>query len=176
MKKPSLIQRLTGNVSYDDEYDDDFFDDEHHTAQERSDIRKVANAGVEAPRMWGDEADVADDELDGGGDLPIDMYETDNAIIINTLVAGVDPNELDIAITRDTVTISGSRYMQEQIMEDDFIARELYWGTFSRTISLPDEVVIDEAEAHGRHGFLQIILPKFNKTRSARLRVKSTSK
>lgn len=175
MKKPSLMQRLTGNVQYNDEYDDGFFDEKNNTEREREDIRKVADAGIQSPHMWGG-PEEAEDDIDGVGDLPVDMYETDNAIIINTLVAGVDPNELDIAITRDSVTISGSRYMQDQIMEDDFIARELYWGAFSRTISLPDEVVIDEAEAHGRHGFLQLILPKFNKTRSTRLRVKSAAK
>lgn len=167
MKKPSFIQRLTGATDYDEyeEYDD-FYEEE--TPEMREDIEKIADAGAE-PDMWED--DVHEPEE---GELPIDMYETDDAIVINTLVAGVDPSDLEISITRDKVTIRGSRLAPEHVADEEFMHRELFWGSFARTVELPDEVVIDESEAKEQHGLLRITLPRLDKHRSTRLPVKTT--
>lgn len=166
MKAPSFLQRLTGNTNdydtYDDEYDE--MEEELHT---REDIRRVANAGAHPETMW------EEPDTDEEGELPIDMYETDDAIILNALVAGVKPSDLEISITRDSITVRGARFMPEHVPDDAFTHKELFWGSFSRTVELPDEVVIDEAEAHESHGLLHIILPRLDKNRSARLSIKS---
>ena len=107
------------------------------------------------------------------GELPVDMYQTGDAVVIRALVAGVSPEDLDIAITRDMVTIKGIREEQQEAPDDDYYHRELFWGSFSRTLLLPEEVLIDEAEAQEKHGLLEIRLPKVDKDRSARLKVKS---
>lgn len=107
------------------------------------------------------------------GELPVDMYHTGDAIIIRALVAGVSPEDLDIAITRDMVTIKGVREEIQEVGEDDYYHRELFWGSFSRTLLLPEEVLIDEADAQEKHGLLEIKLPKVDKDRSTRLKVKS---
>ena len=92
--------------------------------------------------------------------------------MIKTMVAGVRPEDLDISITRDMVTIRGKREGERTVNEPDYFHKELYWGTFSRTILLPQEVEVEEAEAIEKHGLLIIRLPKLNKNKQAKLKVK----
>src|SRR5690606_26972310 len=113
------------------------------------------------------------EERDEAGELPVDMYHTGDNVVIRALIAGVSPDDLDIAITRDMVTITGSREEDQEAPDEDYYHRELYWGSFKRTILLPEEVHIDEAEAREKHGLLEIILPKVDKDRSTKLKVKS---
>ena len=109
------------------------------------------------------------------GELPVDMYQTGDSIVIRALVAGVSPEDLDIAITRDMVTIKGHREEDQEAPDEDYYHRELFWGAFSRTLLLPEEVLIDEAEAKEQHGLLQITLPKVDKDRSTKLKVRTNS-
>jgi len=71
------------------------------------------------------------------------------------------------------VTIKGMREEMQEAADDDYYHRELFWGSFSRTLLLPEEVLIDEAQAQEKHGLLEIRLPKVDKNRSTRLTVKS---
>ncbi len=73
------------------------------------------------------------------------------------------------------VTIKGKREEAREVSEDDYFHRELYWGSFSRTILLPEEIDVEAAEATERHGLLMIKLPKIDKRRQTKLRVKATS-
>jgi len=107
------------------------------------------------------------------GQLSIDIYQTHTDIIIQTMVAGVRPEDLQINITRDLVTIRGRREAARTIDDSHYFARELYWGTFSRTISLPQEIEPEEAEAIEKHGLLTIKLPKIDKNRQTTLKVKA---
>ncbi len=109
------------------------------------------------------------------GELAVDVYQTNDEIIIRAMVAGVRPDNLDIAITRDMVTIRGNRTTTEEIRDDSYFFRELYWGSFSRTILLPQEVEAEEAEATERNGLLTIRLPKIDKGRQTKLKVKSNA-
>lgn len=156
-KKPSFFDRLTG-TQYDDSFDS--FEEE---------------MGDEAPTMMEGEdatATVPVQEDSGEAQLTVDVYQNDNEIYIRALVAGVRPDDLDVSITRDMVTISGKRVEQKEIDEDDFVYRELFWGTFSRTVVLPAEVDVDAAEASEKHGLLTIKLPKLNKDRQTKLKVR----
>jgi len=108
------------------------------------------------------------------GVLSVDVYETTNDIIIKTMVAGVRPEDLDISITRETVTIRGKREEDRTVSAEDYFHRELYWGVFSRTVVLPKEVDIEEAEAIEKYGLLILKLPKIDKHREARLKVKGS--
>jgi HSP20 family protein len=101
------------------------------------------------------------------------MCQTPTEIIIKTMVAGVRPEDLDIAITRDMVTVRGRREEEYESKDNDFFHKELYWGSFSRTIILPVEIEIEEAEASEKHGLLTIILPKVDKNRQSKLKVKA---
>jgi HSP20 family protein len=107
------------------------------------------------------------------GQLAIDMYQTPDEIIIKTMIAGVKPEDLDISITRDMITIRGKRLESYEESNNDFFHRELYWGSFSRTIVLPAEIEIEEAEANEKHGLLTLLLPKIDKNRQSKLKVKT---
>mgnify|MGYP001613538126 FL=1 len=89
------------------------------------------------------------------------------------MVAGVRPDDLEISITRDMATISGKREESRIIDEDNYFAKELYWGKFSRTISLPQEVEPEEVDATERHGLLTIRLQKVDKEKKNSVKVKS---
>lgn len=106
------------------------------------------------------------------GELNVDVFQNQNEIVIKTMVAGVKPEDLDVAISRDMVTIKGKRENERMIADDDYFHRELYWGTFSRTVVLPQEIDVDAAEAIERHGLLIIKLPKLDKNRQTRLKVR----
>ncbi|HXK34931.1 MAG TPA: Hsp20/alpha crystallin family protein [Candidatus Paceibacterota bacterium] len=112
-------------------------------------------------------------EFDEDAQLSIDLYQTPNEIILQTMVPGVRPEDLAVEIGRDQVTIRGKREINRAITDDNYFVRELYWGSFSRTISLPAEVDPEEAEAVEKHGLLLIKLPKIDKEKKAIVRVKS---
>lgn len=163
IKKPSFLERITGSIKLDHSKDDGFNDQE-----------PIADAGIDeevdlhqTPNTWTEE------EGEQEGELPIDMYQTRDSIVIRALVAGVSPEDLNISITRDMVTLRGQREEVQEAPDEDYYHRELFWGSFSRSIVLPEEIVIDEAEAKEKHGLLEITLPKLDKGRSARLTVKS---
>jgi HSP20 family protein len=165
MKKPSFLDRLTGGGQAD-EYDR-ILDDKHQFGED--DDLAVEETYQEEEEWEADgQAGTPQD-----GELPVDMYQTDDAIIIRALVAGVSPNDLEISITRDMVTLRGVREEFQEAHDDGYFHRELFWGSFSRTLVLPEEVAIDEAEAQEKHGMLEIKLPKLDKHRTTQLRVKS---
>ncbi len=106
------------------------------------------------------------------GELAIDMYRIENALILQTMIAGVQKNDIDITLTRDSLTIEGARRREDlgEVYEEYF--QELYWGPFERSIALPEEVDIEEAEAHEHHGLLTIILPLVDKHKRTHLKIK----
>lgn len=189
MKKPSLFERLTGSVAihdYDDSFDDEpefggQRDRERDRDRDRDRMRSRSRMREEdfeddfpIEETWVEEEEV-EDETPQTGELPVDMYQTSDNIIIRALVAGVKPETLDISVTRDTVVISGQREEFQEAADDNYYHRELFWGGFTRTLILPEEVVNDESEASERHGLLEIKLPKLDKNRSTQLKVKSGS-
>ena len=106
-------------------------------------------------------------------ELSIDLYQTPTDIVIQTMVAGVKPEDLELSIARDIITIRGKREEQRVIDEDNYFTKELYWGKFSRTVSLPAEVEPEEVEATERHGLLTIKIQKVDKQKKNSVKVKS---
>ncbi|MCI0619912.1 Hsp20/alpha crystallin family protein [Candidatus Wolfebacteria bacterium] len=156
-KKRSFFERLTGAINTED---GGFLDEIEPTAKGKASTRR------EREEEWmGEEAEAAQ--------LTVDMYQTPDDIVIKTIVAGVAPDELDISITREMVTITGRREHMEDVLNDDYFHRELYWGAFSRTILLPEEIDVELAEATEKHGVLTIRLPKIDKKKQTKLSVKS---
>lgn len=107
------------------------------------------------------------------GELAVDVYQTPTHIIIKAMIAGVRPDNLDVTIARDSVVLRGKREASAEASSDDFFYQELYWGAFSRTIVLPQEIDTDGAEASEKHGLLTIRLPKLDKRRQMKLKVRS---
>lgn len=107
------------------------------------------------------------------GELTVDIYDRGDAIVIQSTVAGVKPEDLDISITSDTVTIRGKRIPQEKIEEKNYYYKELFWGAFARTVILPEEIEDSEAEATMKNGLLTIVLPKKTRRTIHKLKVKA---
>ncbi len=149
-KKRSFFERLTGSVNVDDE-------DEIETKGKNTDTN--GNAWME------EENDEAE--------LTVDVYQTNNDIVVQTMVAGVKPEDLEITVGRDMVTIKGKREESRTINEENYFSKELYWGKFARTILLPQEVESEEAEASEKHGLVTIKIPKIDKHKKTNLKVKS---
>ncbi|MFA6554021.1 MAG: Hsp20/alpha crystallin family protein [Candidatus Paceibacterota bacterium] len=152
--KPSFFERLTGSVRL--QKDD-------------------SESSLSAKLRKDDDEDTSwtDKETEQEGELTVDVYQTPEMIVIKSMIAGVRPEDLDISITRDLVTIRGKREEEQIASDDDFFTRELYWGSFSRTVTLPVEIDVDEAEAIEKHGLLILKLPKLDKKRKSKLKVKT---
>ncbi len=159
--KRSFFERLTGAVN----------------PREREEVSAPLEAGRRLPVKQNGKKPVAlgnDETPQEEGELTVDVYQTADDIVIKTIVAGVRPDELDISITRDMVTIRGSRQEASEVNVGDYFHRELYWGSFSRTILLPQEIDVDGSEASERHGLLTLKLPKLDKSRQTKLKVRTS--
>lgn len=106
------------------------------------------------------------------GQLTIDVYQTPTDVIVQAFVAGLKPEDLDISIAQDMITLQGKREDSRRIEKDNFFYQELYWGSFSRSFLLPQEVDADEAEASMKGGILTIKLPKIDKGRIQKLKIR----
>ena len=126
--------------------------------KEKEDILKIS----------GEDFDFDDAE----GHLTIDVYQNEENIVIESTIAGVNTDDLDIAITPESVTIKGHRQKKEKVKKDDYLYQECFWGKFSRSIILPQEIDPDKSSASLKEGILKIVLPKVHKTRSKKVRVK----
>lgn len=159
-KKQSFFSKLVGRDDYADYFDD-----------------PGANRAIFEGEGAARHARLTPRNEEGGeeptGELAVDVYQTPEAIVVKAFIAGVQPNSIDIALTREMLTISGTRQDEREVDEEHYFQRELYWGAFSRTILLPEEVDVDGAEASEKHGILLIRLPKINKKRETKLKVKS---
>lgn len=160
-KKPSFFQRLTG-VSASDEFES--FDEEVS-------VRSAEAAAVATPsgETWDDMT-----EESAEGQLTVDVFQTPDEIVIRSIVAGVRPDDLDVSISRDMVTIRGTREENKEVADDGYFVQELFWGTFSRTILLPAEIEVEGAQASEKNGLLTLRLPKIDKNRQTKVKVRSS--
>ncbi len=151
MAKPSFFQRLTGSVPTE-EYEDDSYDETEggHNAY---------------PAHY--------DETPTGSELRVDVYQTNDAIVLRAFTPGVPPGNVELSLTRDMLTINAKRDDSKEAPEESYFTRELDWDPLQRTILLPSEVDIDLAEASEQHGVLTIRMPKINKDRETKVKVRS---
>lgn len=156
-KKPSFFERLTGSHYYGEE--------------ERIEPKFSDNARLTKSKTIVEEMSEEDEN---DAQLTVDVYQTPDEIVIEAMIPGVKPDDLDVSITREMVTIRGSRERTRSVEDDQYFFKELFWGSFSRTILLPQEVEPDQADAREKNGVLIISLPKSDKNKTHKVRVKSS--
>ncbi|MDD3487793.1 MAG: Hsp20/alpha crystallin family protein [Candidatus Pacebacteria bacterium] len=105
------------------------------------------------------------------GELAIDLCETKDELILQAAIGGVNINEIDISITNDMITIRGERNREGKDKIDKFYYSECFWGPFSRSLILPQEINADKAKASIKNGLLSIYLPKLIKTKKKTLKI-----
>lgn len=189
-KKSGFFDRLLTTVQEEDEKPkNNRYDDEVEEEVEEAPIKRKSRSvsvddedegyshkkpqAVSKTQIDYDLSGDDDEEEEVEGELSVDVYQTPTEIIVEAMVAGVKPDDLHIAITRDMITLKGRREGNKEVNHDDYFYKELYFGTFSRTIILPSEVDIEQADAVEKHGLLIIRLPKLDKARQSKIRVKS---
>ncbi|QQG45998.1 MAG: Hsp20/alpha crystallin family protein [Candidatus Niyogibacteria bacterium] len=143
----SFLERLTGSLP---------------ASEEEKTFHFKGEGGEKAPLPQ------ANDE----GQLLVDVYQTPEDVVIQSVVSGVKPDELDVAITQEMVTIRGKREKSHHVSDDNYFYQELYWGSFSRSILLPQEVDVEASEATLKNGLLTVRLPKLDKAKIQKLKIK----
>jgi HSP20 family protein len=106
------------------------------------------------------------------GQLNIDMYQTKDNVIIKSTIAGVRPEDMDITVANDMVTIKGARHREENVGDDDYFYQECYWGNFSRSVIIPVDIDSEHIEADLKDGILTIVVPKAAKAKTKKIKVK----
>ncbi len=106
------------------------------------------------------------------GQLNIDMYQTKDNIIIKSTIAGVRPEDIDITVANDMVTIKGSRRKEEKISQEDYFYQECYWGSFTRSVLVPVDIDSENIEADLKDGILTVVVPKAAKAKTKKVKVK----
>lgn len=175
-EKKSFFERLTGakripegggqNQEYNFSGTPSYGAQTIHTQMSTEDDYAVETAAQNAPaeeENWAGESE---------GQLTIDVYQTDNDIVIKSTIAGVKPEDLDVSINNDMVTIRGDRKNEEVVEGENYYYQECYWGTFSRSVILPVEVIADKAEAAMKNGILTVRLPKADTTKTKKIQVR----
>lgn len=109
------------------------------------------------------------------GQLTIDVFQDADNIFVQSAVAGVDPDDLDVNITKEAVTIRGKRERTQKVEEEDYFYQECFWGSFSRSVVLPQAVDPDKSSASLKNGVLTVKMPRLDRKKGKSVKVKTSS-
>ena len=160
-------EELDEGDDYSDETDLEYEDDEEEETEEPA-PKPQKPAQVSTPISKQDEDWMTDYE----GALNIDMYQTKDNVIIKSTIAGVRPDDIDITVANDMVTIQGTRSREEKITDDNYFYQECYWGGFSRSVIVPVDIDSEHIEADLKDGILTVVIPKAAKAKTKKVNVK----
>ena len=110
---------------------------------------------------------------DGWSAPAIDMYQTDDEIVVKASLPGVKADEVQINITGEILTLKGETKQVEEKKDKAWHMREQRWGTFERAIALPTEVTANKAKAEFENGILTITLPKAEEVKPKIINIKA---
>ena len=132
---------------------------------------ELAKAGGTVAERKSTRKEIAREEI-GEGVLTLDVYRTATEVVVESAIAGVKPDDIDIDVTPDSITIRGERRKEMEVKEENYDLQECYWGRFSRSVILPEEVDAENAKAELENGILTIRMPKRIRSGSKKLQVK----
>ena len=176
--KKSFLERLTGAKTIEtDAYESenemsikpsvDFYEE-----RERETEILTNSSPHQFSRETREEGSLSAGTDDHEGQLTVDVYQTDNDVVIKSTIAGVKPEDLDVSINNDMLTIRGERKSEEQVSEENYYYQECYWGSFSRSVILPVDVIADKIEASMKNGILTVRMPKAASNRAKKIQVR----
>ncbi len=134
---------------------------------EESETSKQGSARSNSLQALQDQPEWIDQEPEEG-QLSVDVYQEGDTIIVKSTIAGIEPEDVDISITNDMLTVRGTRKQEKTHSAREYFFQECYWGAFSRSIILPVEVDVKKIDATIKNGILTIVLP--------RLKIKTSKK
>ncbi len=147
--------------------DDLLIEDELAAAFLNDDELTTNNVAVSAPA----EDSWDDSEEEFPGQLAVDVYETDDKLVVKARTAGVNKEELDVSISDGILTISGTLNSGDESDATNWHIQECYWGEFSRTLALPVSVKEDEVAAILKDGVLSISFSKVKQEQAKKIQV-----
>ena len=106
------------------------------------------------------------------GVLPVDVYGTEDSVVVEAAFPGIKPEDVDISITGDTLTIKGETKFEEKVERENYFRQERRYGSFCRAVTLPGGLENDKAEADFEDGVLTITFPKSEEVKSKSIKVK----
>lgn len=107
-----------------------------------------------------------------GSDVALDVYETDDDIVLKASVPGVKPEDIKITLVGNTVSIEGEVKKEDEVQEECYLCRERRYGKFSRSVTLPKNVAADKASAEFENGVLTLTVPKVEEAKAKSIKVK----
>lgn len=152
-------------------------DEDYGVELAKADVHTPARAKVADPKIIDPEPDEDEiekkwDDGEPEGKLMVDVHQTPDTIVVESAIAGARPDNIDVNATTDSVTIRGFRTREKEVTDENYLYQECYWGKFARSIILPQEVDPENATVTFKNGILTIRLPKVNKKKTKKLRVK----
>jgi HSP20 family protein len=111
----------------------------------------------------------------GSGNIPVDIYQTENDVMVKAAIPGVDSKDVDVTISGGVLTIKAERKEEKETQGKDYIRRENRYGMVSRSVTLPVQVKSDEAEATFDNGVLVLRLPKSEEVKPKQIKVQAKS-
>lgn len=157
-EKRSFFEKLTGTSS------SDYAEENNFNLSDENNMERENDYSAQKETSY-------DENNDDDGQLAIDVFQGENEVLIQSIVAGVKPEDLDISIDKNLISIKGRRERNRLTDRETPLCQELYWGGFSRSISLSDEIDPENADAVTKNGILTIRLPLVRKTQTKKLRV-----
>lgn len=129
--------------------------------------------GAPAPlKIEEEDAPALMSEDDAEGQLTVDVYQDGDTIVVQSTVAGVKSEDVEVSITPESVAIRGKRERAREVEEKDYFYQECFWGSFSRSVILPYEVDPDKSTATIKDGVLTVKMPKLNRQKAKKVKVK----
>ncbi len=171
-QKKSFFERLTGAKSVEG---NDFNEVPIYNEEEETPVmmrEETTSFPVREEESWASPAFSQTENEGAEGQLTIDVYQTENDIVIKSTIAGVKPEDLDVSINNDMVTVKGERKNEEEVENGNYYYQECYWGSFSRSVLLPVDVIPEKADASLKNGILTIRLPKADTTKTKKIQVR----
>ena len=107
------------------------------------------------------------------GELPLDIYETEDEVVVTASLPGVQPEEVEITITGDTLSIKGETKSETTVEKANYLRQERHFGAFARTIALATPIRADKAEAKFKDGVLTLSIPKAEEAKPKTIKVKT---
>jgi HSP20 family protein len=107
----------------------------------------------------------------GEGNLAVDMYETDDTVVIKTSIPGVKAEDIDVSVTGDTLTVKAETKEEEEIKRENYLRRERRYGSYCRSVTLPGGLETEKADADYSDGILTLTFPKAEEVKPKSIKV-----
>ncbi len=174
----SIFEKLKGGMGLEGFEEEEIKEEKKEEKKPKQKVEKKTSKKIEIKEepskpVKKEEKEEENNPLKAEGELVVDVYQTDKDIVIQTAVAGIKPEDIDISIEDDVITIKGERREIVEESEKDYFFQECFWGSFSRQIILPEEVDVSKMEASFQDNVLTVRMPKLSRKTTRKIKVKS---